>query len=439
MTLEVKVPELPESITEATVGEWHKKEGDRVERDENLVDLETDKVVLEVPTSAGGVLGEIKAQAGETVTAGDVLAVIEEGEGGKTEAREEDAESEDTAKTEAEPAPAEEPEKEKEEERTTPAASPAARKLMEEHDLGAADVEGTGKGGRITKADVQAAIGGDGGDRAPGTGEEAERTETGDEEGTAAPAEADSHEKADRAALSRSPGERVEQRVPMTRIRARIAERLLEATRNTAMLTTFNEIDMRAVYDVRERYKERFEKQHEVRLGMMSFFVKAAIEALKRFPTVNASIDEDDIVYHGYYDIGIAVSSPRGLLVPILRDADQMSYAEIETTVRDFGRRAQESKITMEELTGGTFTITNGGVFGSLLSTPILNPPQSAILGMHAVNERPVVVDGEIAIRPMMMVALSYDHRLIDGREAVLFLRTVKEFIEDPARILLQI
>lgn len=442
MTIEVKVPELPESVTEATVGEWYKKEGDRVERDENLVDLETDKVVLEVPAADGGALKEIKAQSGETVTAGDVLAVIEEGGGGKTEAREETAGEEAVEETaEAGEEKEERPSKEEPAGKEAPAAaSPAARKLMEEHGLDATDVEGTGKDGRVTKADVQSAI--ERGERekeAPAAEERPERTEAAEEEPETEVAEAVSHEKADRAALSHTRGERVEQRVPMTRIRARIAERLLEATRNTAMLTTFNEIDMQAVYDVRERYKERFEKQHEVRLGIMSFFVKAVVEALKRFPAVNASIDEDDVVYHGYYDIGIAVSSPRGLLVPILRDADQMSYAEIEATIRDFGRRARESKITMDELTGGTFTITNGGVFGSMLSTPILNPPQSAILGMHAVNERPVVVDGEIAIRPVMMVALSYDHRLIDGREAVLFLRTVKEFIEDPARILLQI
>ncbi|MES1944423.1 dihydrolipoamide succinyltransferase subunit E2 [Salinisphaera sp. PC39] len=437
MAIEVKVPELPESVAEATVGEWQKNKGDRVERDENLVDLETDKVMLEVPATAAGVLKEIKVQAGDTVTAGDVIAILEEGEGGgepESGGDESTAVGESGGKAESEPAGAETEEAGGE----APAASPAARKLMDEHDLKAADVKGTGKDGRITKADVQQAVesGGDAAKAAP-AGDETKPEPA--PESTAKSEAAISPESADREALSGAEGERVEQRVPMTRIRARIAERLLEATQSTAMLTTFNEIDMQALYDVRDRYKDRFEKKHDVRLGFMSFFVKAAVEALKRYPVVNASIDAGDIVYHGYYDIGIAVSSPRGLLVPILRDADQMSYADVESTIRDLGKRAQESKITMDELTGGTFTITNGGVFGSLLSTPILNPPQSAILGMHAVNERPVVVDGEIKIRPIMMVALSYDHRLIDGRDAVLFLRTIKEMIEDPARVLLQI
>jgi 2-oxoglutarate dehydrogenase E2 component (dihydrolipoamide succinyltransferase) len=434
MTIEVKVPELPESVTEATVGEWQKKQGDRIERDQNLVDLETDKVMLEVPAIVAGVVKEIKAQTGDTVTAGDVLAILEEGEGG------DQAEAESGDRTEPSEPEASQP---KEPESAgdagpEPIASPTARKLIDEHGLRAADIEGTGKDGRITKADVQAAARTD--DKESGGGEAADETDASAAVAVEKVEEEDiSDEKQDRAALSRTDGERVEQRVPMTRIRTRIAERLLDATRNTAMLTTFNEIDMQAVYGVREHYKAAFEKQHEVRLGFMSFFVKAVIEALKRFPVVNASVDAGDIVYHGYYDIGIAVSSPRGLLVPILRDADQMSYAEIESTIGDFGQRAQESKITMDELTGGTFTITNGGVFGSMLSTPILNPPQSAILGMHAINQRPVAVDGEVVIRPVMMVALSYDHRLIDGRDAVLFLRTIKELIEDPARILLQI
>ena len=440
MAIEVKVPELPESVAEATVGEWQKNKGDRVERDENLVDLETDKVMLEVPATAAGVLKEIKVQAGDTVTAGDVIAILEEGDGGgepESGGDESAAGGDSDAGTGAKSEPAEAETEEAGGE--APAASPAARKLMDEHDLKPADVKGTGKDGRITKADVQQAVesGSEASAAAP-VGDDKTKPEPAPESATKSEA-AISPESADREALSGAEGERVEQRVPMTRIRARIAERLLEATQSTAMLTTFNEIDMQALYDVRDRYKDRFEKKHEVRLGFMSFFVKAAIEALKRYPVVNASIDAGDIVYHGYYDIGIAVSSPRGLLVPILRDADQMSYADVESTIRDLGKRAQESKITMDELTGGTFTITNGGVFGSLLSTPILNPPQSAILGMHAVNERPVVVDGEIKIRPIMMVALSYDHRLIDGRDAVLFLRTIKEMIEDPARVLLQI
>src|SRR5699024_9305944 len=315
-------------------------------------------------------------------------------------------------------------------EQEAPAACPAARKLMEENNLAASAVKGTGKDNRITKADVLAHL-------------EQRETRPSSEPAAAEPAsaavEGEEFEQVERKALAGAPQERLEQRVPMTRIRARIAERLLEASQNTAMLTTFNELDMQEIMDARARYKEQFEKTHNVRLGFMSFFVKAAVEALKRFPIVNATIDKEDIVYHGYYDIGLAVSSPRGLLVPVLRDADQLSYAEVEAKVRDFGERAQEGKITLDELTGGTFTITNGGVFGSLLSTPILNPPQAAILGMHAINERPVVVDGEIVIRPIMMLALSYDHRLIDGRDAVQFLRTIKELLEDPSRLLLQI
>jgi 2-oxoglutarate dehydrogenase E2 component (dihydrolipoamide succinyltransferase) len=308
---------------------------------------------------------------------------------------------------------------------------------MDENDIAARDVEGSGKDGRITKADVQQAID----TKSSGKSEEKREAQPqAREENAQSEREAQAvSEQADRQALGEAPNERTEQRVPMTRIRSRIAERLLDASQNTAMLTTFNEVDMQQVMDLRNQYKDKFEKDHDVRLGFMSFFVKAAVEALKRFPIVNASIDEGDIVYHGFYDIGVAVSSPRGLLVPVLRDADQQSYAQVESTIRDLGKRAQEGKVTMDEMSGGTFTITNGGVFGSYLSTPIINPPQAAILGMHATKERPVVVDGEIVVRPMMMLALSYDHRLIDGRDAVLFLRTIKELIEDPARLLLQV
>lgn len=440
MAIEVKVPELPESVSEATVGEWQKSKGDRVERDENLLDLETDKVVLEVPAVAAGVLAEIKVEAGQTVKAGDVLALLEEGEGGGSsdddkggESSDDDAEAEPQAKAEtsADEGASNADDNGGSDEDTV--ASPAAKKLMDENDIAARNVEGSGKDGRITKADVQKAV------ESKDSGKTSSQSESKPTSAATEREEQAVSEKADRKALGEAPGERTEQRVPMTRIRRRIAERLLDASQNTAMLTTFNDVDMKAVMELRNQYKDKFEKDHEVRLGFMSFFVKAAVEALKRFPIVNASIDEGDIVYHGFYDIGVAVSSPRGLLVPVLRDADQQSYAQIESTIRDLGKRAQEGKVTLDEMTGGTFTITNGGVFGSLLSTPIINPPQAAILGMHATNDKPVVVDGEIVIRPIMQLALSYDHRLIDGRDAVLFLRTIKELLEDPARLLLQV
>ncbi|WP_348765502.1 2-oxoglutarate dehydrogenase complex dihydrolipoyllysine-residue succinyltransferase [uncultured Salinisphaera sp.] len=442
MATEVKVPELPESVSEATVGEWQKNKGDKVGRDENLVDLETDKVVLEVPSTSAGVLAEIKVSAGDTVKAGDVLAIVEEGDGSDAGDDDDDDTSDDDKKAAADDdsdAKSDEAEDEAAEKADSgddeAIASPAAKKLMDENDVAARNVEGTGKDGRITKADVQKAIDNKG-DSKPAQGEDKSQSRA---DSSSEREEQAVSEQADRQALADAPSERTEQRVPMTRIRQRIAERLLDASQNTAMLTTFNEVDMKAVMDLRNQYKDKFEKDHEVRLGFMSFFVKAAVEALKRFPIVNASIDEGDIVYHGFYDIGVAVSSPRGLLVPVLRDADQQSYAQIESTIRDLGKRAQEGKVTMDEMSGGTFTITNGGVFGSLLSTPIINPPQAAILGMHATNEKPVVVDGEIVIRPVMQLALSYDHRLIDGRDAVLFLRTIKELIEDPARLLLQV
>ncbi|MES1933055.1 dihydrolipoamide succinyltransferase subunit E2 [Salinisphaera shabanensis T35B1] len=444
MATEVKVPELPESVSEATVGEWQKNKGDKVGRDENLVDLETDKVVLEVPSTSAGVLAEIKVSAGDTVKAGDVLAIVEEGDGADAGDDDEDGDADGDKKASDsadekdasgdEDQSSDDDQSEKSDDGDDEAvASPAAKKLMDENDVAARNVEGTGKDGRITKADVQKAIDNKSSSKADKSEEKSSSRGDSEREEQAV------SEQADRQALADAPNERTEQRVPMTRIRQRIAERLLDASQNTAMLTTFNEVDMKAVMELRNQYKDKFEKDHEVRLGFMSFFVKAAVEALKRFPIVNASIDEGDIVYHGFYDIGVAVSSPRGLLVPVLRDADQQSYAQIESTIRDLGKRAQEGKVTMDEMSGGTFTITNGGVFGSLLSTPIINPPQAAILGMHATNEKPVVVDGEIVIRPVMQLALSYDHRLIDGRDAVLFLRTIKELIEDPARLLLQV
>ncbi|MDM4771734.1 2-oxoglutarate dehydrogenase complex dihydrolipoyllysine-residue succinyltransferase [Solimonas sp. SE-A11] len=404
MAIEIKVPNLPESVSSATVATWHLKAGDAVKREQNLVDLETDKVVLEVPSTADGVLTEIRVQPGATVVAGDVLAVMEEGAGA--------AAAPAAAKVEgAKPAAATAP--------ATPAGgnedqSPAVRKLLSELGLSASQISGTGKGGRLTVEDVKAHAAKP---QAPASK-------------AAAPAA---------APAPRVAGAREEQRVPMTRIRQRIAERLLEAKNNTAMLTTFNEVDLKAVSELRARYKDQFEKSHGVKLGFMSFFVKAVIEALKKYPVLNASVDGQDIIYHGYYDIGVAVSSERGLVVPILRDADQHSMAEIEKAIGDFGARAKANKLTMEDLTGGTFSVTNGGVFGSMMSTPILNPPQSAILGMHGITERPMVVNGEIVIRPMMYLALSYDHRIIDGKEAVLGLRTIKECLEDPAKILLSL
>ena len=414
MTIEIKVPALPESVTDATLVAWHKQAGDRVSRDENLVDLETDKVVLEVPAPADGVLQEIKVEDGATVTAGDLLAVLAEGEGAGAAAvaPEEPAEATEQATAAvADEAPAETG-------RAGRAAktSPAVRRLLEEHDLDATMVAGSGKDGRITKGDVMAFL---------KAGESSEVT----------PADqAPAVEEHAVVGLERS-----EQRVPMTRLRARIAERMVDAQHTAAMLTTFNEVDLTEVMALRSRYKESFEKQHGVRLGFMSFFAKAAVEGLKRFPVVNASVEDNDIVYHSYYDIGIAVSTERGLMVPVLRDVDQMSFARFESELGAMAAKAQEGSIGMDDLTGGTFTITNGGIFGSMMSTPILNPPQSAILGMHNIQQRPMVVGGEIVIRPMMYLAVTYDHRIIDGREAVQFLVTIKEQLEDPGRLLLQV
>ncbi len=407
MSIEIKVPPLPESVSDATLVAWHKKAGEGVSRDENLVDLETDKVVLEVPAPAGGTLSEILIEEGATVTAGEVLALLAEGEVAA-----------DAPAPAAEPAPT--PVVEAAEEAASdraPKTSPAVRRLLEEHDLDATMVTGTGKDGRITKADVMTFLKGD----------DSSNVNPGD------PAPAIVDEGAV-VALTRS-----EQRVPMTRLRARIAERLVEAQATAAMLTTFNEVDLTEVMALRKRYRDDFEKRHDVRLGFMSFFAKASVEALKKFPVINASVEGTDIIYHNYYDIGIAVSTERGLMVPVLRDVDQMSFAEFEGELTAMAAKAQAGSIGMEELTGGTFTITNGGIFGSMLSTPILNQPQSAILGMHSIQQRPMVVDGEIVARPMMYLALTYDHRIIDGKEAVQFLVTIKEQLEDPGRLLLQV
>ena len=398
---DVRVPTLPESVTDATVLTWHKNPGDPVSRDENLLDLETDKVVLEVPSPIDGVLTEIKAEEGAVVTSDDILAILTEG----AVAAAAPAASEPAAE-----APAESDD--------DPILTPAVRRLVKEMKIDPSQVTGTGKEGRILKSDVMRYL----------------------DEQKNQPAEA----KEAKAAASAAPddialGPRDEKRVPMSRLRARVAERLLEAQANAAILTTFNEVDLQNVIELRKKYKDQFEKQYDTRLGFMSFFVKAAVEALKKFPAVNASIDGDEIVYHNYFDIGIAVGSPRGLVVPILRDADQMSFAEIEARIREYGEKARDGSLSYDDLTGGTFTISNGGVYGSMLSTPILNPPQSAILGMHNIVERPVVVNGEIVIRPMMYLALSYDHRIIDGRESVQTLVTIKELLEDPARLMLQV
>jgi len=404
-TIEVRVPQLPESVADATLVAWRKQPGDAVSRDENLVDLETDKVVLEVPAPANGVLKEIKVQNGTTVTGGQILAVIEEGA----------VAAASRAQGTTSPAAVGEAKKDSDK------LAPSVRRLVEEHKLAPADIAGSGRDGRITKGDVL--------------------THLADK--SAAPAATPASAPVTKPAAAPVPplpaGERGERRVPMTRLRARIAERLVQAQSTAAMLTTFNEVDLKAVNELRARYKDKFEKEHGARLGFMSFFVKACVEALKRFPVVNASVDGNDVVYHEFYDVGVAVSTERGLIVPVLRNADQMGFGEIEKAVVGYATRAREGQLTLEELTGGTFTITNGGVFGSLLSTPILNMPQSAILGMHKIQERPVVVDGQVVVRPMMYLALSYDHRLIDGKEAVQFLVSVKDSLEDPARLMLQI
>ena len=407
MAIEIKAPTFPESVADGTVATWHKKPGDAVKRDELIVDIETDKVVIEVLAEADGVLAQIIKNEGDTVLSNELLGTL--GEGGA-------AAPAPAAQAAAAPAQA-----------AAPAAagddqilSPAARKIAEENGIDPNSIAGTGKGGRVTKEDVVAAV-------------EAKKN---------APAAAPVAKPAAPAAAAPvfATGDRTEKRVPMTRLRAKIAERLVEAQSSMAMLTTFNEVDMTEVMALRSKYKDLFEKSHNgVRLGFMSFFVKAATEALKRFPAVNASIDGTDIVYHGYADIGVAVSSDRGLVVPVLRNAELMSLAEIENGIATFGKKAKDGKLSIEEMTGGTFTITNGGTFGSMMSTPIVNPPQAAILGMHNIIQRPMAVNGQVVIRPMMYLALSYDHRLIDGKEAVTFLVTIKNLLEDPARLLLDI
>ena len=395
MLIEVKVPQLSESVSEATLGAWHKKEGDAVSRDENLIDIETDKVVLETPAPADGVLVKIIRASGDTVASGELIAQID------TEATAAASDAPAAAVQAAAPAAAA---------RTSSAAgvaSPAARKILDEKGVAAADVAGSGRGGRVTKEDAVSA------------------------QPKAAAAAA--------PAVISAVGDRAEERVPMTRLRARIAERLLQSKNENAILTTFNEVNMAPVMALRKQYGDKFEKAHGVRLGFMGFFVKAAVAALKKFPILNASVDGNDIVYHGYIDIGIAVGSPRGLVVPILRNAESMSIAEIELKIAEFGEKAKGGKLSLEELSGGTFSISNGGVFGSMMSTPIINPPQSAILGIHATKDRAVVENGQVVVRPINYLAMSYDHRIIDGREAVLGLVTMKEALEDPARLILDV
>jgi 2-oxoglutarate dehydrogenase E2 component (dihydrolipoamide succinyltransferase) len=388
MSIEIKVPTLPESVADAVVAKWYKKAGEFVERDENLVDLETDKVMLEVPAPKSGIIESLNVSEGDTVEAQQVLAVLKEGEA--------PVDTKPPAETAEEAKPADGS-------KSTPDLSPAVRRMAAENDIDTSAIQGSGKGGRITKQDL-----------------------------TSTSASAPISD-------AMPTGSRTEKRVPMSRLRQRIAERLVDAQHQAAMLTTFNEINMKPVMDIRKRYKDQFEKKHGVRLGFMSFFTKAVVEALKRFPVVNASIDGTDLIYHNYFDIGVAIGSPRGLVVPILRNTEFMSMSDIEKQIREYAQRAQTGKVTMEEMTGGTFTVTNGGTFGSMLSTPIVNPPQSAILGMHNIVDRPVVENGEIVIRPIMYVALSYDHRVVDGRESVQFLVTIKEMLEDPSRLLLEV
>ena len=414
MTIEVRVPQLPESVADATLVSWHKKPGDAVARDENLVDLETDKVVLEVPAPVAGVLKEIKLSDGTTVTSGQVLAIIEEGATALPGAS---APAIMTASSGAAMTAADAVKPDAAAARPDGAGaklSPAAKRVVEENKVDPKAVTGSGRDGRVSKSDVVNYLSAK--DAAP------------------APTKAPAAPTSPSARAGRA-----DQRVPMTRLRARIAERMIQAQATQALLTSFNEVDLKAVNELRARYKDQFEKQHGVKLGFMSFFAKACVEALKKFPAVNASVEGNDIVYHEYFDVGVAVSTDRGLIVPVLRDVDLQSFAEIEKSIANFAGRARAGTITMEELTGGTFTITNGGVFGSLLSTPIVNSPQSAILGMHKIQDRAVVIEGQVVVRPMMYIALTYDHRIIDGREAVQFLVTVKQCLEDPARMVLGI
>ncbi|NKB31698.1 MAG: 2-oxoglutarate dehydrogenase complex dihydrolipoyllysine-residue succinyltransferase [Pseudomonadales bacterium] len=397
MTIEIKAPTLPESVPDGTIATWYKNIGDNVSQDELLVDIETDKVVIEVVSPTDGVLQEIIKNAGDTIVSNESIGAVQEGAGAAPAAQPEPAATEVSESAGADPI-----------------VSPAAKKLIEENNLSAEAISGSGKDGRITKEDVVNHL--------------------------SAPAAAAPSVSSSPQPLTDSAAGRIEERVPMSRLRTTVAKRLLQATQTTAMLTTFNEVNMQPIMNIRSKYKEEFEKTHEgVRLGFMSFFVRASIEALKRFPAVNASLDGNDVIYHGYQDIGVAVGGPRGLVVAVLRNADNMGLAQIEKEIREFGAKAQDGKLSIEEMIGGTFTISNGGVFGSLLSTPILNPPQTAVLGMHKIQERPMAVNGEVAVLPMMYLALSYDHQMIDGKEAVQFLVTIKELLEDPTRLLLEI
>ena len=412
MPTEIKVPVLPESIADAVIASWYKKPGETVRRDEVLVDLETDKVILEVPSLIDGVVSKVYFQQGDVVTAEQVLAIIEPSNGAVASGENEIEKTGSSASNLIELS-------------RDASISPSARKLMLEHNLSASEVTGSGKSGRVLKEDVMQAA--------------KQKNQLADkkiEEEQIKPASV-KQDTSEPASGSRIDGSRIEQRVPMTRLRSRIAERLLQAQHNAAILTTFNEVNLKPIMDLRSRYQERFVKEHDVKLGFMSFFVKASIEALKKFPAVNASIDGSDIVYHGFFDIGVAVSGTNGLVVPILNDADEMSLAEIEKEILRLAGKAKDNSLSINEITGGTFTITNGGVFGSMLSTPILNPPQSAILGMHTIKERAMVVDGEVVVLPMMYLALSYDHRIIDGRDAVQFLVAIRDLLEDPSRMLL--
>ena len=406
-SVDILVPDLPESVADATVATWHKKPGDAVVRDEVLVEIETDKVVLEVPASADGILDAVLGDEGATVLSRQILGRLREGNSaGKESSEKADAKASTPAQRQQASL----------EEQNNDALSPAIRRLLAEHNLDPAAIKGTGVGGRLTREDVEKHLA-----KAP------------------APAEAKAPAAAPAAAPAPQLGHRSEKRVPMTRLRKRVAERLLEAKNSTAMLTTFNEVNMKPIMDLRKQYGEAFEKRHGIRLGFMSFYVKAVVEALKRYPEVNASIDGDDVVYHNYFDVSMAVSTPRGLVTPVLRDVDLLGMADIEKNIKELAVKGRDGKLTVDDLTGGNFTITNGGVFGSLMSTPIINPPQSAILGMHAIKDRPMAVNGKVEILPMMYLALSYDHRLIDGRESVGFLVAIKELLEDPTRLLLDV
>lgn len=406
-SVDILVPDLPESVADATVATWHKKPGDAVVRDEVLVEIETDKVVLEVPASADGILDAVLEDEGATVLSRQILGRLREGNSaGKESSEKADAKASTPAQRQQASL----------EEQNNDALSPAIRRLLAEHNLDPAAIKGTGVGGRLTREDVEKHLA-----KAP------------------APAEAKAPAAAPAAAPAPQLGHRSEKRVPMTRLRKRVAERLLEAKNSTAMLTTFNEVNMKPIMDLRKQYGEAFEKHHGIRLGFMSFYVKAVVEALKRYPEVNASIDGDDVVYHNYFDVSMAVSTPRGLVTPVLRDVDLLGMADIEKNIKELAVKGRDGKLTVDDLTGGNFTITNGGVFGSLMSTPIINPPQSAILGMHAIKDRPMAVNGKVEILPMMYLALSYDHRLIDGRESVGFLVAIKELLEDPTRLLLDV